>query len=1442
MSQASTFPGVGKYGHYQYNNPPAATTNPRQIAKDNVWAGYFGLPQRAGEMHSYDNKDVTTWALPEALKGESNFFGNTFEILALTNNSFLTSYILPIRKTKALRSNWSRWEFVPHLCDNVPVRGIVRLVKSNRQAGGVSFVRWGIGGMWEHGFMNTELGRAHFAMNLRQINQAINETLQFDALYVIAMAEDETINYLRTHELERNKKNKIKHVMQRELDYWAILQQEKNAWKIMDSMIKRDVEKYNPRRLTTYITDSRASVYLALRPDEKNNYYKGGKPISAVQDGVEAFYTDELGQRVYTTRSFLVDEEDPINPLESKVEIGEFFKCYDTHDNELHKYTSKTREQQFYDQSADDMKSIKLLEKLIHCNRFNRDGKLYSFDDPEAMRYGTKEYSTKEKSFDFLHYYDSNGKLSPVKYFGQIQHHYLNFDDYNTMAQTVINRISHETGKPKTYFQDAIDDLREALNIMVNIEFNSNFNQFLRNLARNNSNDRLTQNPDPSIPPQLRIYELPANEFGSWNVPDSQGITMALPPTHATYGGMKTIRKHTLAGNTKGFNETWMKRISNAIEIFDKFVKHLVGLFPGSLLLNSKWASNYVHNASPAHVLFENLVASKYPTRPIFVRRPQGSPGSITDTETANGDLSIINSILPSASVARTRLMRSLVGKRASGNYGSGNDIGSRLNDFNKYDKMDTFQTSDALSNFISQLKSDSGDAGKTFQELKQWVFMGINGTSHDTLIKSQTDLALILGTLLFIRIDYNDIEGTMNRFKSVLDQLKTLNVAHTSGKYFNINNRTTFVDAMIKFFNGREDDLLQRGLKTDVIKQYYNTTIKKSENSNIKQTLKAELSKSSSTTNQSNQNLNNSSSVSSGGSSNNNNNSSLPSTQQQQQQQQQFTTGIPEFSGLDRGGQDYYRAPIVMGQAALRSFVDFNRRNISTGNVIYGYPASTINPATFVTLQELNQAHEEAELLLKSNNASRINSMIGRQIHPTLIPSNTGYVGNDISHLPFIQKANELQNTGAYDSEYDRKMEMARKRELQKQTSGSRRQIVPGVNSLPIGSSLASGLHSNKFLDEVAQNRLDNVELSNIPLNERTNMTAKRRRKNKFGESIDGFDIDDIFQDTPQSTSIPMETSNIQLNKSNSSNIDAFINEQLSGNMRKVYQDIMKHSSGIVNIIAIVFLTTEVTLDFMKSTITNNLMHPFNYIVARPHARYRTLQITKCIPGVETGRVNMGHIKTEVGDDINTGVHLLNVTFYAKAEITNSKNIYNVHNAMVVGYDGGLDSGFFSRERYDPGNGEYGDETDSIFIFAIPRHEKLSSNPITLDGKYDWVDGSAYNIEAIRAGAALNYSTAPFYSGFWGFSTNKLWNTRLKPEMYKKYVGDKFIPNSTMFSSLALYYNPTNGKFDKSTSQTGHWRNSTVGRGMHRARIGKGAFINDPTRGILHGTSALTN
>ena len=258
---------------------------------------------------------------------------------------------------------------------------------------------------------------------------------------------------------------------------------------------------------------------------------------------------------------------------------------------------------------------------------------------------------------------------------------------------------------------------------------------------------------------------------------------------------------------------------------------------------------------------------------------------------------------------------------------------------------------------------------------------------------------------------------------------------------------------------------------------------------------------------------------------------------------------------------------------------------------------------------------------------------------------------------------------------------------------------------------------------------------------------------------------------------------------------------------------------------VALLFLFTPVTRQALEATINYNLLHPFDYIIARPHATYQTVASINLKPGAETGNTLIGNIQVTVGDDTTTQVIQAAVRFYQGAIIYEPKNIYVVPNSMVVGYYGGLGTGFIDPDpsKYNPRIGIFGDTRDaSIMVLAIPRHEKLVGNALALASQLTATEPSGRTSILASAPRRYAYNTGAFYNRLWGFYLTR-WNDY---EYTVSGPGDlDIVPNTVVFSSVAIYRDPKTGQWTAGTSNSGHWHTDTVGPGMHAARCGRESF-----------------
>jgi len=165
----------------------------------NPWAGFFGAPSAPWKTASYDQYDHSNWALPEAYVGQNEYLGRTIDAMIYTDETFYTQVLMPFKYTSQVSVAWDVWTFNEHFTGIVPEMGISRLVSSKREAHSDSFVRHGMGAIFEHGFMSTPEGRAHYVLTLAQIARAVLETINFGVIYAYLTCHDYSKAYESKH-------------------------------------------------------------------------------------------------------------------------------------------------------------------------------------------------------------------------------------------------------------------------------------------------------------------------------------------------------------------------------------------------------------------------------------------------------------------------------------------------------------------------------------------------------------------------------------------------------------------------------------------------------------------------------------------------------------------------------------------------------------------------------------------------------------------------------------------------------------------------------------------------------------------------------------------------------------------------------------------------------------------------------------------------------------------------------------------------------------------------------------------------------------------------------------------------------------------------------------------------------------------------------------------
>jgi hypothetical protein len=227
----------------------------------------FNGRQRAGEQFSketFDGKD--------RYEDEVEWITGVLDWAIRDNADFWCTQILPWKYTDSLHFAWNVWKFDRTIMDIEPHQGVPRLVTSSRESRSSSLIRRGLAFMIEHGFYNTDQGRETFALNIKQIADAVQTTCYSDVLHSLLQAD----NYYKDWHLKFGMPGRRQDdIAVQERRRWSIVSKSPKGLYLLDADLKREFrrEGITPSQ---WIWPDRMMVYLQMVPESETVYSQRG--------------------------------------------------------------------------------------------------------------------------------------------------------------------------------------------------------------------------------------------------------------------------------------------------------------------------------------------------------------------------------------------------------------------------------------------------------------------------------------------------------------------------------------------------------------------------------------------------------------------------------------------------------------------------------------------------------------------------------------------------------------------------------------------------------------------------------------------------------------------------------------------------------------------------------------------------------------------------------------------------------------------------------------------------------------------------------------------------------------------------------------------------------------------------------------------------------------
>ena len=595
-------------------NPFSITTGGESRINNPFGIGYSSpLVPRAPA--SYENLASDAWTAPmsSALLDPASIEVTIEEIL-LTANSFLIQTILPLQVTDKLQQRWTKFVFKPYLPNKMPYFSVARFVKGETESREAALVRVGLGFTLEQNFMASRLGQIFYLQHMKQISQGFLEQLQADAIIALLDA-DMWSNDAIARRRDINGKvfvEQAKTIMEREVNLWNYMQKTDNAWAQLNLWVDTRIAYYTNEKLNTWIIDHRIDGHRKHVPRDQTDYYLFGPGNqNNIRDGIQYFSRDELGNAVYCTRGYRIDDRPEFNPLENLQQTGEYYVGLDLPTTDYSIYTTRDRSLSIYNEDLDAMSTVTLPMMIENCQRFNSKGDLLATNQLPKNTSG----DVQDLDQDFL-YHKINGTVVPKTFFGQLESAHFNEADKQNLGESVctalkMNMTSAQIGTM----------LKELLSCVSVI-----FNTLPGTIATwNNAVSNSTTSPE-------------SFQLNDTNINGIVELNWALPITHATYRGFKEIEKQANTPNSalslrQAFSSKYIDIIQKNMPLFDSYVQMLDSMFPGCALLHPSGAGVNISKPTMYDVAFENVFRREYPFIPISI----GAPATLPTYTQTNG-------------------------------------------------------------------------------------------------------------------------------------------------------------------------------------------------------------------------------------------------------------------------------------------------------------------------------------------------------------------------------------------------------------------------------------------------------------------------------------------------------------------------------------------------------------------------------------------------------------------------------------------------------------------------------------------------------------------------------------------------------------------------------------------------------------------------------------
>lgn len=415
-----------------------------------VWAPFLGTRSLGSLGGSERGRYTEVDDMPIAYVNPE-YLGSVVEGLSIIDQTYLTTYVLPIEIATQIRWRWSEFQFDQPLPTVVPHEGVPRVVQHSRASKEAHAIRKGIAASFEYDFLTTPDGVEMYVRTMKQIKLAIQRALEIDVFAaLLECGEDEADWQAKNGFVQLDWRDR----MEREINFYALFNKDDKGFERWDQDVFQTARQHGWEPNMIIINPECRTLATFGHPERYLYMFAGENGVSRWMYGPLSMGTMNNLPVFEAPQPSVYTQRDDFPVVRGNITIGEWVPFVDrlrhTPNAERH---ARDRNVEIYDETTDSWVEIGFSTLVKHFFRFDENGELHSTHwDLAAVPDNMDIFIAKNK----------HQQSYVTRYFGQVETKYIDETSMKMMVGAALQKLSPARVEALQYLFEWFNRTRQA--------------------------------------------------------------------------------------------------------------------------------------------------------------------------------------------------------------------------------------------------------------------------------------------------------------------------------------------------------------------------------------------------------------------------------------------------------------------------------------------------------------------------------------------------------------------------------------------------------------------------------------------------------------------------------------------------------------------------------------------------------------------------------------------------------------------------------------------------------------------------------------------------------------------------------------------------------------------------------------------------------------------